>query len=217
MTGVAPSPIVIPEGVHGTAKIYGKSTPPPAATETMEETDSDLIAKTADGDARAFTILVKKYQQAVLSTAFRYLGDSAAAEDVGQEVFIKVWRHARGFKGRSAFSTWLYRIAVNECLNFRVRRNRKQTLPLSEATMADGPGVAEKYEQERKARIVRRAVGGLPDRQRMALILSRFEGYSYEEIAAIMQVSVPTVESLIFRAKTGLKDRLLKPKREGLL
>jgi RNA polymerase sigma-70 factor (ECF subfamily) len=177
--------------------------------------DSELIARVAGGDEGAFELLVKKYQRPVLGTVYRYLGNSPAAEDIAQEVFIKVWHHARGFKGKSAFSTWLYRIVVNQCLNFRNERKRKQTVPLDESIADDCPGVDAKYDRKRKAEIVRDAVNELPGRQRMALILSRFEDYSYEEIARIMGVSLSSVESLIFRAKDGLKKKLLSLKMEG--
>ncbi len=182
-----------------------------------EDSDSYLIARVAEGDEAAFTVLVKRYERSVLNTIYRYTGDSGAAEDIAQEVFIKIWHHARDFKGKSAFSTWLYRIVVNHCLNFRNERKRKQTVPLDESIVQDCPGLDAKFEQERKAQMVRDAVKKLADRQRLALILSRFEGYSYDEIAETMKVSLSSVESLIFRAKSSLKKKLLLLKQAGKL
>jgi len=171
--------------------------------------DGELAAATAAGDADAFEQLVRKYERPVLSTIYRYVGDRAAAEDVAQEAFLKVWRRAKSFKGRSSFSTWLYRVVVNQCLNFRRKRARAKNVPLDEAIAADGPGLDERLDEARRAAAVRAAVDELPPRQRMALILSKFEGRSYREIAEIMRTSTSSLESLLFRAKRNLKKKLL--------
>jgi RNA polymerase sigma-70 factor (ECF subfamily) len=168
--------------------------------------DSDLIVATANGDANAFEALVKKYERRVLSTAFRYLGEAVAAEDAAQEVFLKVWRGAKRFRGKSSFSTWLYRIVVNHCLNAKAKR--RKTVPLNEADGEEGSNVEDRYEKKRTTRVVREAVDGLPGKQRMALVLSKFDGRSYKEIAEIMDVSLPSVESLIYRAKRNLRKKL---------
>lgn len=174
-----------------------------------------LIDAVAVGDENAFEQLVKHYQRQVLSTIYRYIGDASAAEDVAQEVFIKVWRNARGFKHKSSFSTWLYRIVVNHCLNYQAKRKRRQTVPLDEQIPDEGPGVSERFEKERRAKIVRDAVADLPERQRIALILSRFEDKSYQEIAKVMKTSLSSVESLIFRAKENLKKTLFPLREHG--
>ena len=186
-------------------------------TPTRFDADAELIAATAAGDADAFEQLVRKYERPVSSTIYRYVGDRAAAEDVAKEVFLKVWRRARSFRGKSSFSTWLYLIAVNQCLNFRDTRRRKRTEPL-DASFPDGrPGVEERYEKETKSRLVRAAVDELPGKQRMALVLSKFEGRSYKEIAQIMGASLASVESLIFRARQNLKKALLPLRERGEL
>lgn len=179
--------------------------------------DAELVAAVAAGDADVFEQLVRKYERPILSTVYRYVGDRVAAEDVAQEVFLKVWRRARSFKGRSSFSTWLYRIAVNQCLNFRDKRRRKRAEPLDESFPDARPGLAEQYEKEAKSRLVREAVDELPGKQRMALVLSKFEGRSYKETAHVMGVSLASVESLIFRAKRNLKKALLPLKERGEL
>lgn len=171
-----------------------------------EPTDAGLITAAANGDADAFEALVKKYERRVLSTAFRYLGEATAAEDAAQEIFLKVWRNAKRFRGKSSFSTWLYRIVVNHCLNAKAKR--REILPLNEAVAEEGPNVEERYEKKRTARVVREAVDGLPGKQRMALVLSKFDGRSYKEIAEIMGVSLSSVESLIYRAKRNLRKKL---------
>lgn len=177
--------------------------------------DAALITAVAAGDADAFEELVRKYERPVLSTAYRYLGDRVAAEDAAQDIFLKVWRRARTFKGKSSFSTWLFRIAVNHCLNFREKRRRRRAEPLEEGIPDARPGPAERYEAEATSRLVREAMGGLPGKQRMALILSKFEGRSYKEIAHMMGVSLSSVESLIFRAKQNLKKKLLPLRESG--
>jgi len=173
-----------------------------------EPTDADLIAAVATGDADAFETLVRKYERLVLSTAFRYLGDATAAEDAAQEIFIKVWRNAKRFRGKSSFSTWLYRVVVNHCLNAKSKRKHRETLPLDEAVAEESPNVEGQYEKERTARAVREAVEGLPGKQRIALILSKFDERSYKEIAEIMGMSLSSVESLIYRAKRNLRRKL---------
>ncbi len=177
--------------------------------------DAELAAAVAAGDADAFEKLVEKYERPVLSTIYRYVGDRVAAQDVAQEVFLKVWRRARSFKGRSSFSTWLYRVVVNQCLNFRQKRARSKSVPLDESLVRGGPGPDERLDAARKAATVRAAVDELPARQRMALILSKFEGRSYREIAEIMRTSTPSVESLIFRARRALKKKLLPLRERG--
>ena len=172
-----------------------------------------MAAAVAAGDADAFEQLVRKYERPVLSTIYRYVGDRVAAEDVAQEVFLKVWRRAKSFKGRSSFSTWLYRVVVN--LNFRRKRARAKNVPLDEAVAAADPRWDERLDGARKAAAVRAAVDELPPRQRMALILSRFEGRSYREIAEIMRTSTSSVESLLFRARRALKKKLLPLRERG--
>ena len=182
---------------------------------TRFDPDAELIAAVAAGDAEAFENLVRKYERPVLNTAYRYVGDRTAAEDLAQEIFLKVWRRANSFKGKSSFSTWLYRIAVNQCLNFRGKRRRKRTERLDEAAPDPRPALTERLEAEAKSRLVREAMAGLPAKQRMALVLSKFEGHSYKEIAQVMGVSLSSVESLIFRAKRNLKEALLPLRERG--
>lgn len=175
--------------------------------------DEDLIKRAASGDEYSFEQLVGKYQQAVFNTIYRYTGSREDVEDLAQEIFVKVWRNAAKFKGKSKFSTWLYRIVVNHCLNYR-RKNRYKNVSLdaliAQGNLPDSLIVEPDWEQRRKVEIVRRAVEELPERQRMALILAQFEGRSYGEIAEIMKVSRSSVESLIFRARRALKRNLTK-------
>lgn len=181
--------------------------------ERARVTDEELLKRAAQGDERAFEQLVGRYQQAVFNTIYRYTGNREDVQDLAQEVFIKVWQNAAKFKGRSRFSTWLYRIVVNHCLNYR-RKHRRPHVSLDEmveqGNIPDPLIVKPDPEQRRKVELVRRAIDELPERQRMALILAQFEERSYAEIAQIMKVSVSSVESLIFRARRALRERLAK-------
>ncbi|OYD14412.1 hypothetical protein CH333_08010 [candidate division WOR-3 bacterium JGI_Cruoil_03_44_89] len=181
-----------------------------------EDRDKELIGKIVEGDEVAFEEIVKKYERRVWNTIYRYIGESDEVEDVAQEVFIKVWRHAKSFKGKSKFSTWLYRIVVNQCLNYRGRHKEKPA-SLDEIMEHGRTPDSLKVEigDEEKPKIVRRAIDELPERQRIALVLSRFEGKSYREIAQIMGVSLSSVESLIFRARAILKKKLLPLRKKG--
>ncbi len=167
-----------------------------------------LIQQIVDRNEDAFEELVQKYRHSVLNTIYRYIGDPVEAEDIAQEVFVKVWQHAKSFKGKSEFSTWLYRIVVNHCLNYRAKKKQNHTIldrPIKDENSKDDAS----FEQEERKTVVKKAVNELPERQRIALILSKFEGKSYKEIAQIIGVSLSSVESLIFRAKENLRKKLL--------
>ena len=192
----------------------------PAACD--KEPDQELIHLVAAGDEGAFARLVERYQRAVFSMIRRYLGSSPDAEDLAQDVFASVWQNARRFEGRSKFSTWLYRIVVNRCLKHR-RKHRIAVESLDE-TGEEAPvpepltvEFTQRLEQERKSRIVNQAISELPERQRLALILTRFEGKSYLEACEIMGVSLSAIESLILRAKENLAKRLEPLRAQGVI
>ena len=178
-----------------------------------DNADVHTIRLVAEGDEQAFEQLVQKYQQAMFNTIYRYIGNQDDVQDLAQEIFIKVWRNAAKFKGKSKFSTWLYRIVVNHCINYR-RKNKRRYISLDELTekgkIPESFKVEPDWEQRRKVELVRKAVGELPERQRMALVLAQFEDKSYKEIAEIMKVSLSSVESLIFRARSALRVKLAK-------
>jgi RNA polymerase sigma-70 factor (ECF subfamily) len=182
-------------------------------TDVKSDADEHLIALTANGDEEAFERIVHKYQQAVFNTIYRYTGSRDDVQDLAQEIFIKIWRNAAKFKGKSKFSTWLYRIVVNHCINYR-RKRRQNHISLDELNekgqIPESLKVQPDWEERNRAENVRRAVNELPERQRLALVLSQFEGKTYKEIAEIMKVSLSSVESLIFRARSTLKQKLAK-------
>ena len=177
----------------------------------INDPDLELLQQTAQGNEKAFEQLMAKYEQAVFNTIYRYTGNTEDVEDLAQEIFIKVWKNAVKFKGKAKFSTWLYRIAVNHCLDYRKKHKQK---PVSLDRITDKGKTPESlqistdHDQERNVTLVRKALAELPDRQRIAIILAQYEGLSYKEIAQTMKVSVSSVESLIFRARRSLKTRL---------
>jgi len=178
----------------------------------VEDPGLGLIKEVAEGDENAFGQLVKRYEHSVMNTIYRYIGNYSEAEDVAQEVFIKVWRNANRFKGRSKFSTWLYRMVVNQCLNYKSKHSEKLGSldeTIKTATTLKSSGVEIEFERRQRIEMVRKAVDELPKTQRIAIILSKYEGKSYREIAQIMGVSLSSVTSLIFRAKDNLRKRLL--------
>ena len=180
-------------------------------TNYRNDPDTHTIERVAGGDERAFEQLVDKYKQAVFNTIYRYTGNQDDVQDLAQEIFIKVWRNAGKFKGKSKFSTWLYRIVVNHCINYQRKQKHRHT-SLDELTdkgiTPESLMVIPDWEQKRRVDLVKKAVNDLPDRQRTALVLSKYEGRSYKEIAEIMKVSVSAVESLIFRARSALRGKL---------
>jgi RNA polymerase sigma-70 factor (ECF subfamily) len=173
--------------------------------------DAGLVRRVANGDEAAFEELVRKYQHPVLNTIHRYVGEYDVADDIAQEVFVILWNKAGTFKGNSKFSTWLYRVVANQCLQFR-RKNKAEVVSLD--GIAAGGQLPEALQvcddSARAGRIaaVKQAVAGLPERQRLALVLSRIEGMSYREIAEIMGGTASSVDSLIVRAKENLRGKL---------
>jgi RNA polymerase sigma-70 factor (ECF subfamily) len=179
----------------------------------------DLMVKTAGGDELAFEILVGRYQTPVLNLVYRYVGDGTKAKDLAQEVFIRVWRAADRYESKAKFITWIYSIAVNLCLNeLKLVKGKK----LVELEM-EGEAKSIVYENhsgashtpealllaEERSRQISEALQGLPENQRMALILKRYDNLSYGEIAKIMKCSVSAVESLLVRAKKNLQKKLI--------
>ena len=173
------------------------------------------------GDRQAFRELVERHQRAVIQTIARSIGDEWEAEDLAQRVFIQVWRSASRYKPTAKFTTWLFTIVHNTILNERRRRARRAAESLDALSRPDEEGelgaqfsdaespdpARAAAERELQARIGV-AIRQLPDNQRTAVVLCRFEGLSYEEIADVLHCSVPAVKSLLHRARETLKEQL---------
>jgi RNA polymerase sigma-70 factor, ECF subfamily len=184
------------------------------------DADQVLVRRVQRGDKAAFDVLVRKYQHKIVKLVTRYVHDGAEALDVSQEAFIKAYRAIHGFRGDSAFYTWLYRIAINTAKNHLVAESRR---PLEHGMDLQDP---EQYELQARLkdidtperllltdeiqRTVEAAIAELPEDLRTAIVLRELEGMSYEQIAETMGCPVGTVRSRIFRAREAI-DEKLKP------
>ena len=177
---------------------------PRSGAELEREAERDAIAASKRGEREAFDVLVALYQRPIYRLCYRYVNNHDDANDLAQEAFLKAWRAISRFRGESAFSTWLYRIAVNACLNFRARR-RPETRELDDALVDPRPGALMQVERQDEASRVRAAVSRLPDRQRATLILKLFHDLTHEEVAAILGSSVGTVKANLFHALANLR------------
>jgi RNA polymerase sigma-70 factor (ECF subfamily) len=182
--------------------------------------DQALVLRVKQGDRSAFDLLVVKYQHKILNLIMRYVKDPSEAMDVAQEAFIKAYRAVPGFRGDSAFYTWLYRIAINTAKNHLVAvRRRPMNLDFdlldSEsfepfAALRDGDSPEHLALTDEIGEVINKAIGDLPDELRTAILLREIEGLSYDEIAETMECPVGTVRSRIFRAREAI-DKKIRP------
>ena len=182
--------------------------------------DQQLVVRVQKGDKSAFDLLVRKYQHRIAKLVSRYVYDRTEVEDVTQEAFIKAYRAIKGFRGESAFYTWLYRIAINTAKNYLVAQGRRPSIAdveTEEAEASDiGTNLRDATTPERHlladeiGRTVERVLAALPEDLRTAVTLREIEGLSYEEIAEVMDCPIGTVRSRIFRAREAI-DKELQP------
>jgi RNA polymerase sigma-70 factor, ECF subfamily len=181
--------------------------------------DSQLVARAQRGDKRAFELLVEKYQRKLARLLSRFVRDPAEVEDVTQEAFIKAYRALPGFRGDSAFYTWLYRIGINTAKNYLIAlRRRAPTSNEVGAEEAEGYDDAEQLRDidtpesqllsKEIAETMNATIADLPEELRTAIQLREIEGMSYEDIAQIMNCPIGTVRSRIFRAREAIAEKL---------
>jgi len=186
------------------------------APEGATDPDWDLVARVAAGDRSAFAELVERHHRRLLRVCERLLGDAEDARDAVQEVFLKVMVKAGSFRPKALVSTWLYRVAVNHCLNVLRRRRLRRLVSLSpveddEAAAAPPEPAEERADPHRELDArrrwsrVQRAIAALPPSQRAVLVLARFEELSYKEIAETLGITLGAVESRLFRAMRALE------------
>ncbi len=182
--------------------------------------DRELVARVQQGEKRAFDVLVQRYQYKIIKLISRYVHDPHEALDISQEAFLKAYRALPGFRGDSAFYTWLYRIAINTAKNYLVAQGRRppgSDIDAQDAEQFDGQSYLKEYETPERLLLkdeieatVYQAIDDLPEDLRTAITLREFEGMSYEEIAQTMGCPIGTVRSRIFRAREAI-DKKLKP------
>ena len=179
------------------------------ATAWPEKDDHELLALIQDGNGQAFATLVERHTERFYRLAYRYLQSKAAAEDVVQDAFLKLWENPAIWQPErnSKFTTWFYRVVVNLCLDLRKRKGPvalDEEMPLID----DREPVDETMVKIQEQKALEREIAALPERQRMALNLCFDEGLSNQEAAAVMGVKLKALQSLVMRAKTTLKERM---------
>lgn len=178
--------------------------------------DVRLMELVGAGDTKAFERLIERHQTLVTGTVARMLGDNSEVEDIAQQVFVRVWKSARRYVPRAKFTTWLLKITRNLVFNELRRRKRHLHTPLQGAPEGEEMQLRDERGQTPDAslletelqRAIESAIQQLPETQRMAVVLRRYEELSYEEIAEVLDQTVPGVKSLLFRARTELRERL---------
>ena len=191
----------------------------------MNSEESELIKQLVSGNDKAFKVLFDSYKSMVYNTASGFLTNESDAEDITQEVFLQIYRSIAHFKEESKLSTWIYRITITKCLDLlRKRKTKKRFAFITDIFDKENnkdkdlfvnyehPGILE--ENKELSKILFKQIDKLPENQRIAFVMSKVELLSYKEISEVMQTSVSSVESLIFRAKTNLKKRLEKYYKE---
>jgi len=178
----------------------------------------DFIESLKNGDSRTFRELVDKYQLPVRNTCLGIIRNRHDAEDIAQDVFVEVFRSINSFRSDSKLSTWIYRIAVNKSINFVNKKKREKWLsPLedlfagrNEREFHASPDVlpSSDLEKQQRERNLYKALDSLPENQRIAFTLNKYEELSYQEISEVMNLSLSSVESLIHRAKVNLQKKL---------
>jgi RNA polymerase sigma-70 factor, ECF subfamily len=189
-----------------------------------EDAEEAIVRACQNGDARAFEILVNRYQKQMFNIAFRMTGSYEDTCEIVQEAFLSAYRSIRKYRGEAKFSTWLYSITINQTRS-RLKETRNRTLH-EELTIDDPPGeesgfpaeqiasgqigVAEQVEQKEINEKVQECINALDDEHREVLVLRDIQGFSYEEMAAMLKLPDGTVKSRLFRARLLLKDSLGK-------
>jgi RNA polymerase sigma-70 factor (ECF subfamily) len=187
----------------------------------LRDPDTGLMIGVRDDQPGAFEELVERYQHRLVAVLHHLVGNAEEAEDLAQEVFLRVYRARKKYRARCKFSTWLFTIANNLALNTLRSRQRKPVVPLhtrdsgplgprpAEQLVVDsGQQPVQRIQQQELAAIIRQALDGLNERQRMAVLLNKFEDMNYAAIAEVMGLSSKAVKSLLCRARTNLRAAL---------
>jgi len=193
------------------------------------DSDLELMLRVSRGDSDSFGVLLNRYRGPLLSYFVRMVRDRALAEDLAQEAFLRVYQARERYQPEARFTTWLYRIATNLALN-AIRDRRSDPVVLETAAESDGdfasaldravdkrPNVEERLAESDRQRLIREAIAALPEKQRAAVILHKYQDVDYRQIASILKVSESAVKSLLFRAYESLRVRLEPLLQGGLV
>ena len=180
----------------------------------LEFNERDMIERASRGDAAAFNRLMEQHERRMYAVALRMCGNREDAQDCLQEAMLRVYRAIGGFKGQSSFSTWVYRITMNTCLDeLRRKKNRQSTSLDSLLDMgwspSDDTNAPEKQAiRSELRRNLNRAIQELPEEMRSAVVLRDIQGFSYEEIAHMLEINVGTIKSRISRGREKLREKM---------
>ncbi len=183
-----------------------------------DESDLDfaLMERVGAGDHAAFRQLVERHQLAVIGTVTKMLGNASDSEDIAQQVFLRIWRNARRYRPDAKFTTYLFTITRNLVFNETRRRSRKREVSSDEREEGSSQQIEDRPELRPDSELLQAelqcavdaAIAALPETQRLAVVLRRYEQLSYEDIAETLNLTVSAVKSLLFRARTTLRDAL---------
>jgi len=188
----------------------------------MLDSDVSLMLEFQKGDISSFEKLLQKHKESIVNIIYQFIGERDEAEDLAVEVFLRVYRAAKKYQAKAKFTTWLYKITTNLCLNEIRKKAKLQTISLSKPISAGeekeeeliekiadaAPSPQQILEKKERNALIRKAIDSLPAKQRMATILQIYEGLSYKEISRILGCSVKSVERRLYWARTNLKERL---------
>jgi RNA polymerase sigma-70 factor (ECF subfamily) len=178
--------------------------------------DFALMERIGEGDHTAFRQLIERHQNAVIGTVAKMLGNHSEAEDIAQQVFLRIWRNAKRYRPDAKFTTYLFTITRNLVFNETRRKSRKKEVSSDEREENSNQLIEASPDRQPDAELLQaelqhavdEAIAALPETQRMAVVLRRYEQLSYEEIAVVLNLSVSAVKSLLFRARTTLREAL---------
>ncbi|HXI11195.1 MAG TPA: sigma-70 family RNA polymerase sigma factor [Thermoanaerobaculia bacterium] len=172
-----------------------------------EEIDRTCVARCLGGDLDAFSMLIDRYQHPIFNAIFHMVKNYEDAQEVSQQVFMKVYQHLNSYDPNRKFFSWIYRVAMNEAINHM--KSRREWEPLTEAVSSRAPGPAERFEAKERERTLRAAVMALDTNYRAVIVLRHFLELSYEEAAELLSLPVKTVKSRLFTARQLLREWLV--------
>lgn len=172
----------------------------------MHDTDIRLMLEVQSGNIRSFEELLAKHQKGVLNVIYRYVNNEHLAEDLAQEAFLRIYKARSSYQPQAKFTTWLYKIVTNLCLN-ELKRHKK-TYSLDQAPDQADIKPSQPAEKTETINKVKEVIADLPPNQRMAVVLNKYQGLPYEAIAQSLGISAKAVKSLLARARANIKERL---------